>query len=129
MKTSAPYIFKKIYNSEDIFENDAKELKLGYININDLLHKRSIDFVNNDKNLLMLDYLVIADTRLSKENETTYLQTRLNNWDVVKRFDSDDGLRHMGLIFLKSSASDLGDIVNNISVFYQHMYDPSSQIL
>ena len=77
MKTSTPYIFKKTFNEETIFEEGSKELKLGYININDLLHKRSLNLINNDRNLLLLDYLAIADTRLSKENSFSYLVENL----------------------------------------------------
>ena len=39
MKTSAPYIFKKVYNEEKVFEDDD-EVKIGYININGLYHKK-----------------------------------------------------------------------------------------
>ena len=41
MKISAPYIFKKVYNEEKIFDDDGQDLKLGYININGLFHKKS----------------------------------------------------------------------------------------
>ena len=64
MKISAPYVFQKMYNDEKIFCEDGKELKLGYINIDGLYQKMSSIFLNNDTNLLDLDYLVVADTRL-----------------------------------------------------------------
>ena len=59
MKVSAPYIFKKVYNEEKIF--DANEIKLGYLNINDLYHKKRLLFVNNYQNLL----ITLADKRLT----------------------------------------------------------------
>ena len=43
MKTSAPYIFKKVYNEEKVFEDDD-EVKIGYININGLYHKKKSRF-------------------------------------------------------------------------------------
>ena len=65
MQLLCSHKFKKTYNSESIFESHCEELKLGYININSLLTGRNMPFLNNDANLLALDYLVVADTRLS----------------------------------------------------------------
>ena len=42
MKLFRKYQFKKIANFEKIYERLNDELKIGYININDLNHSRSI---------------------------------------------------------------------------------------
>ena len=68
MKTSVPYTFKKICLDTKIFVNEEKELKVGYININSLLTGKSDLFINNDRNLLKLDFLCIADTRLTQDD-------------------------------------------------------------
>ena len=81
------------------------EVKLGYININDIQAGRSLDFLNNDKNLLALDFLTIADSRLTTETSNEYLSQCLSNWKIMGRFDSKDNMRHMGMLILKSKES------------------------
>eukprot|EP00092_Neocalanus_flemingeri_P022722 GFUD01024642.1.p1 GENE.GFUD01024642.1~~GFUD01024642.1.p1 ORF type:complete len:2733 (+),score=580.47 GFUD01024642.1:994-8199(+) len=115
MKLSAPYIFKKIYNEDKIFKEEDKELKLGYININGLYQKNSHIFINNDQNLLDLDFLAVADTRLSNENKSSDLENSLSNWKLLNRFDSNDGVKHMGLLLLQSRRSKEENIVRNIA--------------
>ena len=61
MKIYKNYNFLKILNTESIFESNEDEVKLGYININDIFSARSIDFLNKDTNQLGLDFLVVAD--------------------------------------------------------------------
>ena len=113
MKLSMPYIFKKIYNDVAIF-CQPKELKLGYLNTNHLYHAQSVVFINNDQNLLNLDFLVVADTRLTNAVKTNELESKLFNWKMIKRMDSNDGIVHMGLLMLKSNKCNYGDIVRNI---------------
>ena len=36
MRKFRPYLFKKFYPDEKVFENDGKEIKIGYLNINGL---------------------------------------------------------------------------------------------
>ena len=67
MKLFKSYNFKKTYNYESIFIDDTGEIKLGYININDVLTAKSMDFLNEDTNLLRLDFLIVSDTRLTSE--------------------------------------------------------------
>ena len=89
MKISSPYRFKKIYNKDKVFDDDEKEMKLGYININGLLQKSSHAFINDDQNLLALDFLIIADTRLMpNEHQDTFLEATLTNWKILERCDS-----------------------------------------
>merc|ERR1712030_11791 len=83
----------KILNTETIFETNEDEVKLGYININDIFSARSIDFLNKDTNLLGLDFLVVADTRLQEETDNESLGHKLSNWIIVARFDSEDKLQ------------------------------------
>ena len=71
-------------------------------------------FLNNDKNLLNLDFLIVADTRLKVENKSHDLEEALSNWKLIDRFDSDDGMSHMGLIMLQSHKSKHEDILRNI---------------
>ena len=98
MKLCQCHAFKKINNSETIFNEALDELKIGYININDLATSRSIELINNDKNMTALDYLAIADTRLSKRDDNHDVQLQLSNWTIEARFDADDKMKHMGLL-------------------------------
>ena len=74
MTTFSSYNFKKLYLDKEIFDgetNAKKELKVGYINTNDLSAAGSDVFINTNENLLNLDLLCVADTRLTsaKTNE------------------------------------------------------------
>ena len=83
MKMYAPYTFKKVYNRNKVFEDEDKEIKLGYININGLFQKSSHIFINNDQNLLALDFLVLADTRLvADEHKPAILNETFSNWKI-----------------------------------------------
>ena len=64
-------------------------------------------FINEDKNLLNLDFLVVSDTRLTKKDADDDLKDRLNNWNIVSRFDTDDKKKHMGMILLQSLHSSI----------------------
>ena len=105
MKLSSPYIFHKIYNNVKIFKEPEKDIKIGYININGLYDNKSHTFLNNDKNLLLLDFLVVADTRLNEKQKTCDTENEFTNWKVIERIDSKDGRNHMGLLMLQSSRS------------------------
>ena len=105
MKLSVPYIFKKLYLSDEIFDEPAKEMKIGYVNINELYTGMSDTFLNNDENLLNLDILAVADTRLEDKQTTDELKRRLSNWNILCRFDANDGRKHMGLLLLQSKSS------------------------
>ena len=84
-----------------IVEEEETALKL----INDLFTGRSLDFLNRDANLLAIDFLVVADSRLGEESDPILLEQKLSNWEVKARFDSADKLKHMGMIVLKSKQS------------------------
>ena len=111
MTTFSSYNFKKIYLDENIFDGKTetiKELKVGYINTNDLLTSSSDVFINTNANLSYLDLLCVADTRLLLGNKSKEdLEKSLHNWKILRRFDSDDGDDHMGLLLLQSKNSKL----------------------
>ena len=100
MRASVPYEFKKVKLDTKIFELPNDEVKIGYININSLYEGKSDSFLNEDSNLLELDFLAISDTRLTASNSSNELYQRLNNWSVIGRGDSSDGMKHMGMILL-----------------------------
>ena len=102
MKLYSPYVFKKVYLPQEIYKS-ANEFKIGYININNIFTSKSDIFLNHDQNLLHLDLLAVADTRLDKENNMEYLQESLSNWSILQRFDADDNMKHMGLLLLQSN--------------------------
>merc|ERR1719233_1229624 len=114
MKIFNKYNFKKTYNYERIFVENDKEVKLGYININDIQAGRSLDFLNNDRNLLALDFLTISDTRLNEGTSNDNLSEYLSNWNILGRFDSKDNKKHMGMLILKSKESNIGKVIGKI---------------
>ena len=105
METFSPYIPKKIYLEEEIFLNGSNEIKIGYININDIFASKSVSYLNNNANLLNLDLLAVSDTRLTQEVLDVELGNLLSNWNILHRFDSIDYIKHMGLILLHSKSS------------------------
>ena len=124
MKLCVPYTYKKVYLETPIFEKKDDELKIGYINIDTLYEGRSEQFLNNDQNLLNLDILAVADTRLTKNHSNVELQNRLSNWKIVCRFDANDGKDHMGLLLLQSRTSLYQNIGSKENVFtkqYQYV--------
>ena len=102
MKLFKSYNFKKTYNHESIFSCNEEEIKLGYINIDNIFSAKSIDFLNEDPNLLSVDFLVVTDTRLQEDTDENIVKQKLKNWNIEARFDSPDKLRHMGMLVLKS---------------------------
>ena len=105
METFSPYVPKKIYLEEDIFLNGTYEIKIGYVNINDIFASRSVSYLNNNSNLLNLDLLTVSDTRLTQDVSDVELGNLLSNWNILLRCDSFDKIKHMGLILLHSKSS------------------------
>ena len=62
--------------------------------------------MNENLNLLALDVLIVADTRLGNETDEIVLEEKLSNWVVDARFDSEDKIKHMGMLVLKSKKLD-----------------------
>ena len=105
MKVFKKHVFMKTYNTENIFTSKKDELKIGYININDLCTSQSSTFLNKDRNCLALDFLAVSDTRLSEKISNDLLNVELSNWSLEARFDSGDGMKHMGMLLLRSKFS------------------------
>ena len=105
LKQCRKYLFKKIYLDQNIFENDDCEIKAGYLNINGIVDGNHAHYLNADHNLKHLDILVIAETKLDKSYGNQDLSETLNNWNIVARYDSEDGVKHMGLMLISSKKS------------------------
>ena len=105
METFSPYITKKIYLEEEIFLKGTNEIKIGYINTNDIFASKSISYLNNNSNLLNLDLLTVSDTRLTQDVSDVELGNLLSNWNILCRLDSFDKIKHMGMILLHSKSS------------------------
>ena len=82
LQTSRKYEYVNTYLKDKIFIDDNSEVKLGYLNINGL--KNKVEDIDEDKNLLNLDCLVLSETKLGKETEVNF-----QNWNI-ERFDLDD---------------------------------------
>ena len=100
MRKFDSYKMKKIYVDERIFENEEEEIKLGYLNINGLIDGNHAEYLNKDRNLLNLDLLVLAETKLNSSMKTSNLSNIFTNWDIIERHDSNDKLKHMGLLMM-----------------------------
>ena len=55
MRLTRPYEFKKLYNEDEVFNEEQNEMKIGYININGVLDADHYVCLNNDKNLSNLE--------------------------------------------------------------------------
>ena len=109
MRKFRPYLMKKVYLDEQIFQNENDEIKLGYLNINGLSDGNHGKYLNSDHNLLQLDILVLSETKLENNDVSSKAIKDLDNWTVLKRYDSGDGKKHMGLLVLANSKSPLLD--------------------
>ena len=114
MKEFRSYRFKKIYLDDDIFQFSNKELKLGYLNINGLVDGYHAEYLNADFNLSNLDFLVVAETKLDAYCKSSSLSLILDKWSIVARYDSNNQIKHMGLILLVSKNSRIKDNVKDV---------------
>ena len=112
MKVFRPYVFKKINIKEKIFIDSGRSLKIGYLNINNIFKHLTFEMLNEDDNLLNLDYMVVSDTRSHKETTTENIAGFLKNWSIIGRYDSKDAIRHLGMLVLKSKFSSQGDKID-----------------
>ena len=99
MKKYRKYIFRKIYLDQKMFVNDNCEIKAGYLNINRLIDGNHAHYLNGDHNLKHLDILVLAETKLDDKDGNMTLKEMLSNWNIIGRYDAEDGLKHMGKLF------------------------------
>ena len=105
MKKYRKYIFRKIYLDQKIFVIDNDEIKVGYLNINGLIDGNHAHYLNADHNLKHLDLLVIAETKLDEKDENMALKEALSYWNIIGRYDAEDGKKHMGLMILTTRKS------------------------
>ena len=105
MRKFQPYLFKKVYLDEKVFEDDADEIKVGYLNINGLRDGNHAQYLNADYNLMHLDILVLSETKLNHTDTANSIMKDLDMWIVLERYDAGDGKKHMGLLVLSSMQS------------------------
>ena len=98
MRKFRPYLFKKIYLHEKIFESE--DIKVGYLNINGVKDGNHALYLNSDHNLKNLDILVLAETKLVDRDSYKDIENILNSWTLLGRYDAKDGKKHMGLLLL-----------------------------
>ena len=98
MRKFKPYIFKKIYISDPIFE--CEEMKVGYFNVEGFLESNHAAYLDNDLNLLELSFLIISETWLTVNISNGEVIKKLKNWKIIKRLDSTDNGKHMGLMLI-----------------------------
>ena len=98
---------KKIHLKEPIFEG-GEEIKVGYLNINNLLDGYHAEYLNGDHNLKSLDLLAISETHLTQTVSTEQVQIVLSKWDIKARYDSPDHTKHMGLLLVSPKGSVIG---------------------
>ena len=109
MREKKPYIFKKLYLDERVFEFDKDDMKIAYLNINYLLDSLHSEYVNADKNLMHIDLLCLSDTRLTAATTRETIEDKLPNWEIIRREDSEDRREHMGMLFLVPKAPNKKD--------------------
>ena len=80
MRQYKAYRFKKVYLSDQVFKETNKEVKLGYFNMRGFQESNHAEYLDNDKNLLGLHLLVVAETWLSDKTTNRVIQNlaRLN---------------------------------------------------
>ena len=100
MRKLKPYRFKKTYVSDNVFEETFEEVKIGYFNVEGFLESNHAKYLDHDLNLLHLDFLVLAETWLTENVSNPEIIKALENWKIVKRLDSTDNGKHMGLMLL-----------------------------
>ncbi|NRA06503.1 MAG: AAA family ATPase, partial [Nitrosopumilus sp.] len=107
MRKVRSYQMKKVHLKESIFQHGV-ELKVGYLNINNLLDGYHAEYLNNDWNLNDLDLLAISETHLTKSVSTEKITNLLSKWDIKGRYDSPDNKEHMGLLLVSPKKSKIG---------------------
>ena len=115
MKKFRSYKFKKIYLDQKIFEIDNCEIRAGYLNINGLVDGNHAEYLNADHNLKHLDILVLAETKLDKHCSDKKLVDALSNWNIFNRYDSEDNIKHMGLMILISNKSTILNMFKTVT--------------
>ena len=115
MRKFKPYLLKKVYLDEQVFESGDAEMKVGYLNINGVSDGNHANYLNSDHNLRNLDILVLAETKLNQSDMSSKALKDLTNWIIFGRYDSKDGKKHMGLILLLNRKSSFSDEIKSVN--------------
>ena len=110
------YDFKKIYLDQKIFHKNDSEIRLGYLNINGLIDGNHCHYFNCDKNLISLDIIVLAETKLDAKHTDQFIKEELSNWILKGRYDAEDQRKHMGLLLLISKKSKYQDQIQSLTI-------------
>ena len=78
MRKSDAYTFKKIFLDEQLYEDQEKEIKLGYLNINVVTDGGHGEYFNSELNLHHPNILVLADNKLDKSYSDEKLSHLIN---------------------------------------------------
>ena len=89
MRMVRPYIMKKVHLSEHVFES-GDEIKIGYLNINNLLDGYHAEYLNGDRNLRNLDLLAVAETHLTPKVSNESIEKVLSLWNIKEHYDATD---------------------------------------
>ena len=73
------------------------------------------EYLNADLNLRSLDILVLAETKLIDSNRSDQIAKILKHWTIIGRYDSEDGLKHMGLMLLSGGNSNIVSQIKNVT--------------
>ena len=103
LRHTKKYIFSKTYLDTRIW-NASSELRVGYININGLLH--NLNNLDKDYNTSYLDFLCIAETKLDESVTDEQVNQSLNSFRICYREDvkSDNSIPHMGMLILEKKS-------------------------
>ena len=120
LRRNKNYNFSKTYLDTKIW-NSSSELKVGYININGLLH--NINNLDKDYNSRNLDFLCIAETKLDISVPNDQINENLNEcqYEILYRQDvkTTKDNPHMGMIILKNkNRTNLADKVEGDIIEY-----------
>ena len=101
LRRNKPYRFSKTYLETKIWEN-SNEVKIGYMNINGLHH--NLTNFDCDRNLANLNYICIAETKLTTSIETEKINSQLKNFEIIWRRDIStiNNDAHMGMLILQN---------------------------
>ena len=123
MRKFEHYNFKKIYLDEEIFQLAGNEIKIGYLNINGLLNAGHAEYLDADRNLLNIDILTLSETKLTKNVKSEQIIRRMDNWNIFRRYDSKDGMGHMGLMILTSKKSNVTKEIYSMTQRWYERYE------
>ena len=73
-------------------------------------------YFNSDKNLMNLDIIVLAETKLVDQQSDESIERGLSNWIMRGRYDSKDQKKHMGLILLIGRNSKFNDQIQSLTI-------------